>query len=314
MAREISFVSACRNKCEMMDICLLDKEKRIASRMTIINTSIGEMRCKMATVITVAVQKGGSGKSTTAGVMAHLLSKDAKVLVVDMDSQGNCSELVTGVPDLEVFRGETILEALKEGDVRPYIKQVHSNLHVVPADDFLATFTRWLYIDFMQEVKDGQREAGNIVLILKNALQPVLDYYDYIIIDTPPALGEQTLNALAASDYVVIMFETSKFCFSAIKNFLGTVENVQERVNPGLKVAGILRSIIDNRRKDAKEFLDLVVEEYGSYCPVFNTVINRTAAVGRLSLTGFSNNPEIRQVEQEYEPFVKELLQSVGKS
>ena len=256
----------------------------------------------MAITITMGIQKGGTGKSVTTGMLAYILSREHKVLAVDMDSQGNLTELLTNADDLDVFQGETILEALQAGDVRPYVKVVDENLHLVPADDFLATLSRWIY---------GNKAIHRPIHLLRDALKDVEDYYDYILIDTPPALSEQTLNALVAADYVVILFESSKFCYSAVKNFLATVDVVREDANPDVKIAGLLRTLIDNRRKDAKELIGLVAERYSEYTHIFNTIITRSAHVGRLSIAGFVDNPELSKAVGDYLPFVEELLERV---
>lgn len=120
-------------------------------------------------------------------------------------------------------------EAMQERNAKDYIVPLTDKLHVLPAEDLLATFSRWLYRDF----KD--RDPS---LVLKETLAPVLDQYDYII-DTPPALSDAAINALAASDYIVPMFEASKCCYSALGRFLETCDHVEERVNPKLDLAGL---------------------------------------------------------------------------
>lgn len=260
----------------------------------------------MATTITFAIQKGGAGKTTTAGLAAYMLSQRYRVLVVDTDSQGNVTELLTGA-DLETFREQTILEALQNGDVRPYIKAVSDTLHIVPSDNFFAIFSRWLYQEY--ERKGGTR----LWYLLKDALSSVHDFYDYIIIDTPPALGDATANALATSDYVVILYEASKYCFTAVKNFIGTVEVIQESVNPNLKIAGLLRSIVDVRRKDNKFLIEEVVQRYGEYCHIFDSIITRNAHVGRLNIEGFEGNPELPKAVSDFTPFYEELMERVKR-
>lgn len=252
----------------------------------------------MAKVIVFSIQKGGAGKTTTSGVVAHLLSQTHKVLAVDLDSQGNLTELMTQ-QDIYDFHGSTILEAMKVKDARGYIHKVTEQLSILTADDLLATFPRWLYDEY----------RGNRALVLRETLMTVQDDFDFIIIDTPPALGDQTINALSAADHVVAMFETSKFCYSALGRFLETVVHVQERVNPDLKLAGILRAMIDSRRSDNKALLELVEEEYSEM--VFKTIINRQAAVGRLSISGFKGNAELSTALSQFKPFVKELLEHV---
>lgn len=249
-----------------------------------------------AKIISFGIQKGGSSKTTTSGVVAHLLSKAAKVLIIDMDSQGNLTEFLTG-RDVVDFSSRTILEAMQEQDAGDYIYKVTDSLHLIAADDLLATFSRWLYSDYRH---------GDRALVLHEILKTVKDDYDYIILDTPPALGDLTINSLAASDYVVAMFEASIFCYSALGRFLETCWHVRERANPNLAVAGILRGLIDARRTDNKALIAQVEEVYGEMC--FETVLRRNAAAGRLPITGFENNNELDQAVAQYEEFLKELL------
>lgn len=251
-----------------------------------------------AQVISFGIQKGGSSKTTTSGVTSYLLARDHKVLVIDMDSQGNLTEFLAR-KDVEYFSGKTILEAMQHRDVTDYVYRVTDNLHLVPADDLLATFSRWLYND----------HVGNKAMALREALEPVIDIYDYIIIDTPPALGDLTINSLAASDRVVAMFEASIFCYSALGRFLETCWHIRERVNPKLAVAGILRGLIDARRTDNKALISQVADTYGELC--FDTVLTRNAAAGRLPLVGFENNSELDRAVAQYEIFLKELLKRV---
>ena len=248
-----------------------------------------------AKIITFGIQKGGSSKTTTSGVTAYLLSQSHKVLAIDLDSQGNLTELLTQ-QDIYDFHGETVFEALKEKNAKKYVRRVSDTLHLIPAEDHLARFPAWLY----------EQYRGNRSLVLKEALETVQDDYDYIVIDTPPALGDQTINALAASHAVVAMCETSKFCYSALSRFLETCVHVQELVNKDLKIAGILRCMIDTRRTDNKALVELVEEEYKEVC--FETILTRSAATGRLSINGFQDNGELKKAVQQYHGFVKELL------
>lgn len=251
-----------------------------------------------AQIISFGIQKGGSSKTTTSGVTSYLLSKDYKVLAIDMDSQGNLTEFL-GRKDVSSFSDQTILEAMQAGDVTNYIYEIADTLHLVPADDLLATFSRWLYND----------HVGDKANVLKKTLEPVMDQYDFIILDTPPALGDLTINALTASDRVVAMFEASVFCYSALGRFLETCWHVREKVNPNLAVAGILRGLIDGRRTDNKALISQVQDTYGELC--FDTVLTRNAAAGRLPLVGFESNGELDRAVAQYKNFVKELLERV---
>lgn len=255
-----------------------------------------------AKIISFGIQKGSSSKTTTSGVTAHLLSRDYKVLAIDMDSQGNLTEFLAR-RDVVDFSGRTILEAMQDRDARSYIYQVTESLHLIAADDLLATFSRWLYSDF------HAKEINDRALILAETLKSVMEDYDYIILDTPPALGDLTINSLAASDYVVAMFEASIFCYSALGRFLETCLHVREKVNPNLTVAGILRGLIDARRTDNKALISQVAETYRELC--FETVLTRNAAAGRLPLVGFENNHELGRAVAQYEIFLKELIDRV---
>jgi chromosome partitioning protein len=184
-----------------------------------INVNIDGGGIIMAKIITFGIQKGGAAKTTTTGITAYLLNREGyRVLCVDLDSQGNLTELMT-LTDVQEFRGQTVLEALQELDPKPYIIALNDKLHLLPAEDLMATFSRWLYTEY--------RGSTPPAYILKQTLTHVEDNYDFILIDTPPALGDITMNALVASDFVVPLFESSKFCYSAIRRFLDTVGEVQ---------------------------------------------------------------------------------------
>lgn len=258
-----------------------------------------------ATVITVGIQKGGTGKSTTCGMLAYMLANDGhKVLVIDMDSQGNVTDLLTGL-DPEEFAGQTIIEAFEEQNIEPYIIEVTEQLHVVPADDYLATLPKLLYLDKVYKGK-------TLPLALSDLISPVLDNYDYVLIDTPPSLGEPMVNAVCASDYVVILAESSKWALTAIPRFIETVQYAAKEVNPKLQIAGILRTMNDSRRSDSKAFVELIGETYSML--VFDTVIRRKASVGRLSMDGFFDNRELPDALKEYKKFYKELMERVTES
>lgn len=258
--------------------------------------------------ITMGIQKGGCGKSTTTGILAYLLSSNGyRVLAVDMDSQGNLTELLSEQPSNE-FAGKSVLEAMQHNLVKEYIVPIGEKLDLLPANNFLATFPRWIYTG-----KTYQGETipfqGSPTLVLDKVLDQVRDYYDFIVIDTPPSLSEQTTNALCASEYVVVMFECSNWCYSAIPNFMDSVIAANEFGERDTKVIGILRTMNDVRRSDAKAFNEMIEEDYPN--DVFKTIITRKAPTGRLALYGFNQNSELRQALDQYENFYKELIHRV---
>lgn len=249
-------------------------------------------------VITFSLQKGGVGKTTTSTLAAYLLSEAGyRVLAIDMDSQGNMTQIISDTDDLSIFKGQTILEAMQQNELKPYIRIASETLHYVPADDFLVLLSEYA----------GQIPRHELLIA---ALVGVLDQYDFVVIDTPPNLGAQTLNALMASDYVVVMFETAKLAYNAIPRFLETIESVKSMGNEQLKVLGVLATLSDARRSDNKELLELIKEDYPEL--LFETVISRKAAVGRLPVYGLYQNPEIKAATEQHNTFIKELIERVA--
>ncbi|RKJ52631.1 ParA family protein, partial [Butyricicoccus sp. 1XD8-22] len=183
----------------------------------------------MAKVITLGLQKGGVSKTTTTGILAHLFSKDKKkVLAVDMDSQGNLTELLTDVPANE-FIDRSVLEAIAYKQPEKYIYKVNEYLDILPANNFLALLGRWMYTKRLPNSEEIIDFTGQPYEQLDIILNMIRDQYDYIIIDTPPSLSEQTTNALIASDYVIVLYESSKFCYSAVPNFMDTLSFAQSK-------------------------------------------------------------------------------------
>lgn len=251
----------------------------------------------MTRIISVGIQKGGVGKSTTASVLAASLSKYYRVLAVDMDGQGNLTQLLTGSDNIFEFDGTTVYDAILQEDASNYILRINDNLHILCGDENVNTLARHFYVEL----------KGDFHYTLKKALTKVATNYDYIIIDNPPALGELSVISLTASDSVLIVFETSKWCYNSLKSYLQTIEAVQERVNHNLDIIGILRSMTDNRRSDNKHYSKLVKDEYGKMC--MDTIITRSAVVGRIPALGLTeDNPELKKVIKEYKPFMKEFL------
>lgn len=271
----------------------------------------------MGKVITFGIQKGGSGKTSTSSITAYLLATAGyKILAIDLDCQGNMTELLT-MTDANHFKGMSIAEALEEEDLNGRIIEFDDipNLDLVPANDDLAAFPDMALLNFLDIDRIGHVQLDDeglaqlkpeVNLILRRTLDKVRDKYHYIIIDTPPNLSRTTVNALSASDQVVIVFEPARFCFSAIENFIETINLVQDRVNPDLSIAGILPNSIDIRRYDNKEYLQKVREKYGDL--VFDTMIKRRANIGRIPDTGFIEDTKLFADLDQYTEFIKELF------
>jgi chromosome partitioning protein len=275
----------------------------------------------LAEVITISNQKGGTGKSTTTGAMAYILAEELgfKTLVIDFDPQGNETELLTG-RDTEEFEDNTILNAMHDGDPRDYILAITDNLFLIPADEHLGVFPRYLCGNYYLEDENGnvlRDEYGTIQfspeghLILKNTLDKVKDYFDFVLIDTPPMLSDFHGNALAASDSCIIVYQTGKFGFKAVRKFLETIKASQEGSNPNLKLRGILPTMAHTQRSESKAYTHLGKEQYKDI--MFDTVIKNTANISQLAIYGFDpkENKGLNKALEQYREVTKEVLRRI---
>ena len=226
-----------------------------------------------AKVVAMCNQKGGVGKTTsTINLGAALAEYGRRVLLVDMDPQGALSAGL-GVPHYELEK--TIHNVLVEPRVS--------------IDDVLLS-TRVKYLDLVPSNID--LSAAEIQLVnevgreqtLGRALHPVLDRYDYVLIDCQPSLGLLTVNGLACSDGVVIPTECEYFSLRGLALLTDTVDKVRDRLNPKLEISGILLTRYDPRTVNAREVMARVVERFGDL--VFDTVISRTVRFPETSVAG----------------------------
>jgi chromosome partitioning protein len=226
-----------------------------------------------AKVVAMCNQKGGVGKTTsTINLGAALAEYGRRVLLVDMDPQGALSAGL-GVPHYELEN--TIHNVLVEprvsiDDVLLSTRVKHMDL--VPSNIDLSAAE-------IQLVNEVGREQT-----LGRALHPVLDRYDYVLIDCQPSLGLLTVNGLACSDGVVIPTECEFFSLRGLALLTDTVDKVRDRLNPKLEISGILLTRYDPRTVNAREVMARVVERFGDL--VFDTVITRTVRFPETSVAG----------------------------
>ncbi|TAK69780.1 MAG: ParA family protein [Actinomycetota bacterium] len=228
-----------------------------------------------ARVVSMCNQKGGVGKTTsTINLGAALGELGRRVLLVDFDPQGALSvglgvnplELDTTVYDLVMGRG------VKIGDV--LLDTGSAGVDLLPANIDLSAAE----IQLVNEV--GRENA------LSRAIGPVLADYDVVLIDCQPSLGLLTVNALAASDAVIIPLECEYFALRGVALLMETIEKVRERINPRLQVEGLLATMYDARTVHGREVLARLVDAFGD--KVFHTVINRTVKFPETSVIGES--------------------------
>lgn len=213
-------------------------------------------------VIAIANQKGGVGKTTTAiNLSAALARAGKKVLLVDLDPQANSSLTFLQHEAIEF----SIYDLLTDGQTsfENVIKKTSiSTLDVLPSRINLAKLESKLIGEFDAPFR------------LKDKMDGVAATYDYIVIDTPPALGLITVNALVASDYVIVPIQPSYFALEGTDDLLDTVEKVRARPNPNLKVLGVLITLLDKRTTLAKDIHERIKQVFGE--KVFDTVISKS--------------------------------------
>jgi chromosome partitioning protein len=218
-------------------------------------------------------QKGGVGKTTsTINLGAALVEFGRKVLLLDFDPQGALS-VGLGVPAHDLDR--SIYNVLMERDVGiadVRLKTKVDGLDLVPSNIDLSAAE-------VQLVSEVAREQ-----VLKRALRPVLEEYDYIIIDCQPSLGLLTVNALTAAQGVIIPLECEYFSLRGVALLVDTIDKITERLNPELSITGILATMYDARTLHAKEVFTRVVEAFGD--TVFQTVIARTVRFPETTVAG----------------------------
>ena len=226
-----------------------------------------------AKVVAMCNQKGGVGKTTsTINLGAALAEYGRRVLLVDLDPQGALSAGL-GVPHYEL--DNTMHNLLVEPRVsidNVMIKTRVSGMDLVPSNIDLSAAE-------IQLVNEVGREQT-----LARALHPVLDRYDYVLIDCQPSLGLLTVNGLACADGVIIPTECEYFSLRGLALLTDTVEKVRDRLNPRLSISGILLTRYDSRTVNAREVMARVVERFGDL--VFDTVITRTVRFPETSVAG----------------------------
>ena len=215
----------------------------------------------MGRVIAVANQKGGVGKTTTAiNLSACLAEKGQKVLAIDMDPQGNMTSGL-GIDKDEVEKNIYDLMIGQVGVEEVLQKEAIENLDVIPTSiDLSAAEIELIGVDDKE-------------FIIRNAVAPIKDNYDYIIIDCPPSLSMLTINAMTTADSVLVPIQCEYYALEGLSQLIHTVELVKERLNPILEIEGVVFTMYDARTNLSLQVVENVKENLDQN--IYKTIIPR---------------------------------------
>lgn len=259
---------------------------------------------KKANILAICSQKGGVGKTTTAVNLGAALTQNhqKKVLVVDLDPQGHVEKsLGSIIPDgIEYTPISSILMSKRGNLLDATIKTQYEDLHITPGD-------RALY-----DTEGALSSKIGREFILSNSLKIARTQYDYILFDCPPNLGNLTINALCAADYVLIPCEMSVLAFEGVTDLIDTLETVNDRLNKHLKVLGVVFTRVDGRNTTMNQLVEENLKNYFNG-KLFKTRVTVNTALNKAQLEGkpiFNFAPSSTGAEN-YASLADELLKKV---
>lgn len=251
--------------------------------------------------ISVAIQKGGSGKTTTTiNLAAAYREMGKKVLLIDMDPQSNMSQAL-GFEDESNETVYTLIRQVSSGgkaDIRSIIKE-NNGMHVIPAALDLANAELELVSTFGREH------------ILKGLIKPIKNDYDFILIDCPPAIGMLTVNSLAASDYVLIPLQAEFLPMNGVRSFMRSFNQVKTHLNKSLAVAGFVITKYDKMKNMTHTIEEKLIGEFGKKVLGTHIRTNIELAKAQQKGTDIFTHKKSSNGAEDYMNLAKELLKKL---
>ena len=232
----------------------------------------------MGKIILIGATKGGVGKSVSSYNLAYSLTKfGKKVLAVDFDSQANLTTCF-GVEDpaaVPVTIGHLMMAQMDEEELPDASEYIMSRNGV----DYIPSSMVLSAVDAKLRLEMGAEK------MLSNILEPLRELYDYVVIDTCPALGALTINALAAADGVVITVNPQLLAMMGLQDFLKTIKKIKSRINPKIEIEGILLTMCEARTNLCKVISEQVADTFEGQIRIFKSKIPNTGKVGGVFIT-----------------------------